>query len=107
MGMIAIAVGECVGEFSQQFGTPNPIFEYVRVFVDEDLAWVISIAYWYSFSSLIALENLSAAALSSYWGLSQTLQTVAFCMASPMIALVLNLLGVYVRLSKLGQKDEC
>lgn len=106
MGIITIAVSECVGEFSQQFATPNPMFEYVRVFVDEDLAWVIGLAYWYSFVSVFALENLGAAGLSSYWGLSQTFQTLAFYILSPVIILTLNLFGVFVRLNKLG-KDEC
>lgn len=97
MGVIMISVSECVGEFSQQFATPNPMFEYVRVFVDEDLAWVIAIAYWYSFVSVWAVENLGGAGLSTYWGLSQTFQILAFYVMSPLIIFTLNLFGVFVR----------
>ena len=46
VGFIAICVVECISEMIQMFPTPNAIMEFVRVFVDEDLAWVIGIAYW-------------------------------------------------------------
>lgn len=46
VGLLAIIVGECVAELVQQFPIYNAIVEYVRVFVDEDLAWVVGIAYW-------------------------------------------------------------
>jgi yeast amino acid transporter len=100
LGIICISVSECIGEFSQQFPAPNAIVEYVKVFVDEDLSWVIGIAYWYAFVSVFAVENLAAAALSDYWGLSQTFQTLAFSVASPLILLGLNLTGVFVRPKK-------
>lgn len=47
MTIIAIAVSESVGELTQQFPIYNAIVEYVRAFVDEDLGWVIGVAYWY------------------------------------------------------------
>jgi yeast amino acid transporter len=100
IGVISILVCECIGEFSQQFPAPNALVEYVKVFVDEDLSWVVGIAYWYAFASVFAVENLSAAGLSGYWGLSQTFQTLAFYVASPLILLALNLTGVFVRLNK-------
>jgi amino acid transporter len=100
IGIISISVCECVGEFSQQFPAPNAIVEYVKVFVDEDLGWVVGIAYWYAFVSVFAVENLAAAALSTYWGLSQTFQILAFYVGSPLILLILNLTGVFVRLNK-------
>jgi len=46
IGIIAICVMEGVSEFTQLFPAPNAIVTYVRVFVDEDLAWVVGIAYW-------------------------------------------------------------
>lgn len=45
-GALTICVMETVGELVQQFPVPNAILEYVRTFVDEDLAWVVGIAYW-------------------------------------------------------------
>jgi amino acid transporter len=47
IGIVAICVNECVAELTQQFPVYNAVVEYVRVFVDEDLGWVIGIAYWY------------------------------------------------------------
>ena len=46
VGIVAICVTECVSELTQMFPTPNAISESVKVFVDEDLAWVIGIGYW-------------------------------------------------------------
>jgi amino acid permease len=45
-GVIAICAAEGLSELTQLFPAPNAIVEYVRAFVDEDLAWVIGIAYW-------------------------------------------------------------
>lgn len=100
MGIITISVSECIGEFAQQFPVPNPMVEYVRTFVDEELGWVVGLAYWYAFVSVFAVENLAAAELSHYWGVSQTFQTLAFYVASPLILLLLNLFGVFVRRNK-------
>ena len=47
VGITAICVMECVSELVQMFPTPNAIVEFVRMFVDEDLAWVVGMAYWY------------------------------------------------------------
>jgi len=47
-GLIAACVMESLGELVQLFPIPNAIVEYVRVFVDEDTAWVVGIAYWYN-----------------------------------------------------------
>ena len=96
IGIVTISVGECISEFAQQFPAPNAIVEYVRVFVDEDLSWVIGIAYWYTFASVFAVENLAAAGLSTYWGLSQTSQTLTFYVLSPLLILALNFCGVFV-----------
>ncbi|KAH6870499.1 hypothetical protein BKA58DRAFT_178087 [Alternaria rosae] len=46
MGAITICAAEGLSELTQLFPAPNAIVEYVRAFVDEDLAWVIGIAYW-------------------------------------------------------------
>jgi amino acid transporter len=46
MGIIGICLGESLGEMTQQFPVYNAIVEYVRVFVDEELGWVVGIAYW-------------------------------------------------------------
>lgn len=45
-GVIAICMSEGLSELIQLFPAPNAIVEYVRAFVDEDLGWVIGIAYW-------------------------------------------------------------
>lgn len=46
VGILAICVMDCVSELIQMFPTPNAIVEFVRIFVDEDLSWVIGIGYW-------------------------------------------------------------
>ncbi len=46
VGIVAICVMECISEMIQMFPAPNAMMEFVRAFVDEDLAWVVGIAYW-------------------------------------------------------------
>ena len=46
-GVIAIAVVETMGEFAQIFPISNAFVSYIRAFVDEDLAWIVGISYWY------------------------------------------------------------
>ncbi|KAN0066848.1 Amino acid permease/ SLC12A domain containing protein [Elaphomyces granulatus] len=95
IGVVAICVNECIAELTQQFPVYNAIVEYVRVFVNEDLGWVIGIAYWYTFALVFAAQYLNAAILSTYWGLDQTWQTLAFYILAPVGILVLNFLGVF------------
>lgn len=46
IGLIAICVSECISELVQQFPVYNAIVEYVRVFVDDELGWVVGLEYW-------------------------------------------------------------
>lgn len=46
IGLVSICVMEATSELIQMFPAPNAIMEYVRAFVDPDLAWVIGVAYW-------------------------------------------------------------
>lgn len=93
-----ILVCECISEFTQLFPMPNAIVQYVRTFVDKDLGWIVGIAYWYSYASVFALQLISAAGLSKYWGLDQTGQIVAFYIVAPLAILTLNSFGVFVGL---------
>jgi amino acid transporter len=46
VGFVAICVMEGISEMIQMFPTPNALMEFVRAFVDPDLAWVVGVAYW-------------------------------------------------------------
>jgi amino acid permease len=46
MGILAICVMEGLSEFVQLMAVPNALFELIRAFVDEDLAWCCGVAYW-------------------------------------------------------------
>ena len=50
----------------------------------------------YTFAAIFAVQNLAAANLSRYWGLSQTWQTLAFYGVAPVIILAINFCGVGV-----------
>jgi yeast amino acid transporter len=116
MGLISICIGECVAELTQRFPVYSAIVEYIRAFVDDEWGQVAGLAYWYcfphllslrqvrfiairyAFASIFALENLSAASLTEYWGLPQTWQTLAFYVLSPVCIILLNLFPVFVSL---------
>jgi amino acid transporter len=46
VGVVAIAAMEGVCEMIVLWPIPNPMVEFVRAFVDPDLAIVVGIAYW-------------------------------------------------------------
>jgi len=46
IGLVAIAVMEGVSEMVQLFPAPNAVVEYVKAFVDADLAWALGVIYW-------------------------------------------------------------
>ena len=48
VAVVAICTMEGVSEMVQLFRVPNALLEYVKYFVDEDLAWVVGVAYWYA-----------------------------------------------------------
>jgi hypothetical protein len=70
--------------------------EIVAAFVDEDLAWVVGIAYWYAYASIFANQLVEAAGLSSYWGLATIWQSLGFYALAPIVIIGINLCGVKV-----------
>ena len=54
VSLVTIAMLEGLSEMIQLFAAPNALVEYVRHFVDEDLAWLVGFAYWFV---TILLEN--------------------------------------------------
>jgi yeast amino acid transporter len=55
VSITAICVMECLSEFIVLWPVPNALVEYVRSFVDEDLAIVIGLAYWFVSQNLLFL----------------------------------------------------
>lgn len=46
VGIVAIAVMECIAEMVGTWPIANPFVVFVETFVDEDLGFVVGIAYW-------------------------------------------------------------
>jgi yeast amino acid transporter len=95
-GAIAACVGETVGEMVQVFRVPNAIFAYIAAWVDEDIAWVVGILYWYCWATILPEEMLSAAALIKYWNLEAPWPPLVFYFLVPSFLVALNLFPVYV-----------
>ncbi|KAL9035774.1 MAG: hypothetical protein Q9214_006434, partial [Letrouitia sp. 1 TL-2023] len=95
VGAVAICVMECVSELIQMFPTPNAIVEFVRIFVDEDLAWVIGIGYWYTWAAIFPTQIIAAANFTSYWHLAQVYQTAAFYIFAALAVLAINYAGIF------------
>ncbi|KAL9615930.1 MAG: hypothetical protein Q9160_009142 [Pyrenula sp. 1 TL-2023] len=94
IGVIAVAVMEVVSEMIQLFPAPNAIPEYVRNFVDVDLAWVVGIAYWYTYSSVFATQIIAAADFTSFWQLPDVWQIIIFYVITPLVLVGINCAGV-------------
>ncbi|KAE9367500.1 hypothetical protein N431DRAFT_486595 [Stipitochalara longipes BDJ] len=95
-GAIAASTGETIGEMVQVFRVPNAIYEYIAAWVDEDIAWVAGIMYWYCWATILPEEMLSAAALIKYWNLETPWPPLIFYFLVPLFFVALNLFPVYV-----------
>ncbi|KAI4597537.1 hypothetical protein KJ359_004239 [Pestalotiopsis sp. 9143b] len=106
LGLIAAMVAETIGEFVRLFPAPNAVYEYVYAFLDEELAVVTALAYWYCYAAVFANQMLSAAKLLHVWqvpnnaGLdlspSGGLPAYLFYGIIPAVLFAINLSGVKV-----------
>lgn len=94
VGVVAICVMECVSELIQMFPTPNAIVEFIRIFVDEDLAWVIGIGYWFTYAAIFSTQIIAAANFSEYWHFSAVYQTGALYIFAAAAMLAINYAGI-------------
>ena len=94
MGLVAIAVMECLSEMIELWPVSNGMMEFVKQFVDPELAVVVGIAYWYSYASIFATMILATAQFSQYWHLSQVWQTLAIYIFCPLVLFCINCAGV-------------
>ncbi|PWY68486.1 amino acid transporter [Aspergillus heteromorphus CBS 117.55] len=95
MSVVVCAVNECIAELTQQFPVYNAIVEYVRTFVDDDLGWVIGLAYWYAYTASFSSQTVMAGTLLEYWGLSQAWRALICYALIPFVLFLLNLTGVF------------
>ncbi|OCL11297.1 hypothetical protein AOQ84DRAFT_265864, partial [Glonium stellatum] len=72
VGLIAIAVMECIAEMIGIWPVSNPFREFLKAFVDEDLA-----------------------TLCNFWGMSTTIKALLLFIVCPVILYCINFLGVY------------
>jgi yeast amino acid transporter len=107
---------EGISELVQCFPAPNAIVEYVKTFVDEDLGWVVGIAYWlvippshlylrllmwlnscrYAFGALFAAQIIAATALSRYWSVLSVSRELVSYILGPGLILIINFQNVWV-----------
>ncbi|KAG9190161.1 hypothetical protein G6011_08249 [Alternaria panax] len=91
---MAICVAECISEMVQLFPAPNAIAEYTRHLIDEDFGWAIGIAYWLTYLSIFAAQNIMAASLSEYWGEKDGIwRPIVFYFAANFGTLGINMVG--------------
>ena len=64
--------------------------------MDEDLAWVVGIAYWYTYASIFATQIFQAADFTHYWEPAQFYRTGFLYIGAPCVILAINLCGVWV-----------
>ena len=94
MGLVAIAVMECLSEMIELWPVSNGMMEFVKQFVDPDLAVVVGIAYWYSYASIFATLITSTAEFAQYWNLEPVWQTLVLFIFCPLVLLGINCAGV-------------
>jgi amino acid transporter len=95
VALVAISVMEGIAEMVGVWPISNPFVEFVRAFVDEDLAVVVGIAYWYAYAMVFQTLIVAAADLADYWGMSPTLKVLVLFIACPLLLYGINYTGVF------------
>lgn len=81
----------------QIWAVPNAVYYYVKSFVDAEVAWVVTLLYWYSYAAVFAVQMLGAAKLVQFWDLTSIWPPFIFYLVTPILLLALNLAGIRVR----------
>jgi amino acid transporter len=95
-GIGVICIMEGIAEMIGHWPIANAMVEFVKAFVDKDLAIIVGLAYWYAYAISFASLIISAANLASYWDWSPILQDFIFIGGAPLLLLAINCLGVLV-----------
>jgi amino acid transporter len=90
VGVISIAVMECIGELTRVFPTPLSISEVVRTFVDEELGLVIGLCYCFSHTIIYVGLIISAIDLTDYWSTSFAVKSALWIVA-PVLMVMINI----------------
>ena len=122
VSVTAICVMEGLSEMIIMWPVSNAMVEYVKAFVDRDLAIVVGLAYWlvkllldfstfrfpafngaitdcnprYTWSTIFFTLLIAASDFSEYWIPHGTWRTIIFYVAIPFGLLIINCLGVKV-----------
>lgn len=113
VGFGVMMVMEGIAEMVTHWPISNAMIEFVRVFVDKELAVVIGVAYAsgnlsfrssesqlnpyrYAYSISFTTLVIAAGDLASHWTWSSSLQDVVFIVVAPIFLLILNCFGVLV-----------
>lgn len=98
VGFCVICIMEGIAEMIGHWPIGNAFVEFVQAFVDKDLAIVIGLTYWYAYAISFSTLIIAAANLAMYWNWSAILQDFLFIGGIPVFLLIINCLGVFVRL---------
>ncbi|PMD22268.1 hypothetical protein NA56DRAFT_98136 [Hyaloscypha hepaticicola] len=95
VGIVAIAVMEGICEMIVLWPISNAMIEFVRTFVDRDLAIVVGIAYWYTYSITMAALIIESANLLTYWSSEVSYHVIAILLFL-LVIFAINSRGVKV-----------
>ncbi|KAF2140221.1 uncharacterized protein K452DRAFT_319754 [Aplosporella prunicola CBS 121167] len=95
VGIVAFMVMEGVSEMVMVWPVPNPMVQFVRHFVDRDLAIVVCVAYWYTYAISMSAVIATSGVLIEYWS-SENVSRALVYLLFPVIILLINLNSVKV-----------
>ncbi|CZR51483.1 uncharacterized protein PAC_01359 [Phialocephala subalpina] len=94
VGLGVISVMSGIAEMIDHWPISGALVEFVRSFVDKDLAVPIGIAYWGAYSITFGTLISAMLDIGGYWHWPEFWRFVAFGIATPILALGINLMGV-------------
>lgn len=94
VGIGVIMIMEGVAEMIAHWPISNAMFEFVKVFVDKELALVVGFGYWLAYSVSFGTLICAASNLAARWTWPTSVQDIVFVVFTPLVLLSLNCLGV-------------
>lgn len=91
---LAWGVMQCITEMVSIWPVPGALVEFIRCFVDEDLALTVGVTYWFTYSITTAAIITAIAADVAIWPVKKGIDGAILFFLIPVVLIAINSLGV-------------
>lgn len=96
LGLLAWLVMQCIAEMLCIWPISGALVEFVRTFVDEDLAITVGAAYWFTYSIAFSALISATAGEADFWDPGKPILGVVIFFIIPLLLIIFNSFGVEI-----------